>query len=132
MADPPRHEYNNGQPKRQQPRPRVYGEERRRGRCAGIEYSDDAESDGDWEARGFFRTDGVLPQYFIVQLVRYVDGLPSVERVILRGQDSMEVTFQLDGYGQKLQHAVLIVSGATPVTTEVAHFNVQIVPVADE
>ena len=99
---------------------------------SGIEYSDDAESDGDWDARGFFRTDGVLPQYFIVQLVRYVDGLPSVERVILRGQDSMEVTFQLDGYGQKLQHAVLIVSGATPVTTEVAHFNVQIVPVADE
>ena len=99
---------------------------------SGIEYSDDAESDGDWEARGFFRTDGVLPQNFIVQLVRYVNGQPSVERVILQGQDNRDVSFQLDDYGQSVQQAVLIVSGATPVTTEVAHFNVQIVPVAGE
>lgn len=99
---------------------------------SGIEFSDDAESDGDWEARGFFRTDGVLPQYFIVQLVRYVDGLPSVERVMLRAQDSMDVSFLLADFGQELQHAALIVSGVTPVTTEVAHFNVRLAPLADE
>ena len=96
---------------------------------SGIAFSDDAESDGDWEARGFFRTDGVLPQYFIVQLVRYVDGLPSVERIILREQDRMAVSFALHDFGQELQHAALIVSGATPVTTEVAHFNVRLEPV---
>ncbi len=98
----------------------------------GIEFSDDAETDGDWEARGFFRTDGILPQYYIVQLVRYVNGFPSVERVMLRGQEEREISFFLDRFGQELQHAALIVSGATPVTTEVAQFNIRLVPVAGE
>lgn len=99
---------------------------------SGIEFSDDAEADGDWEARGFFRTDGVLPQRFIVQLVRYVNGMPSVERVMLRDQEEMFVSFSLDDFGQKLQHATLIISGATPVTTEVAHFNLRLAPVAGQ
>ncbi len=99
---------------------------------SGIGFSDDAETDGDWEARGFFRTDGILPQYFIVQLVRYVDGMPLVERVMVRGQDEMDVSFLLDNYGQELQSATLIVSGATPVTTEVAQFTIRLEPVAGE
>ena len=99
---------------------------------SGIGFSDDAETDGDWEARGFFRTDGILPQYYIVQLVRYVDGMPSVERVMVRGHDEVEVSFSLGRYGQELQSATLIVSGATPVTTEVAHFNIRLEPVTGE
>ena len=99
---------------------------------SGIGFSDDAETDGDWEARGFFRTDGILPQYYIVQLVRYVDGMPSVERVMVRGHDEVEVSFSLDRYGQELQSATLIVSGATPVTTEVAHFTIRLEPVTGE
>ena len=99
---------------------------------SGIEFGDDAETDGDWDARGFFRTDGVLPQYYIVQLLRYVNGVPSVERVVLQGQEEREISFFLDRFGQELQHAVLIVSGTTPVTTEVAHFNIRLVPVATE
>ena len=99
---------------------------------SGIGFSDDAETDGDWEARGFFRTDGILPQYFIVQLVRYVDGMPLVERVMVRGQDEMDVSFLLDHYGQELQSATLIVSGATPVTTEVAQFTIRLEPVTGE
>ena len=99
---------------------------------SGIGFSDDAETDGDWEARGFFRTDGILPQYFIVQLVRYVDGMPLVERVMVRGQDEMDVSFLLDNYGQELQSATLIVSGATPVTTEVAQFTIRLEPVTGE
>ncbi|MCY4437183.1 MAG: immune inhibitor A [Chloroflexi bacterium] len=99
---------------------------------SGIEFGDDAETDGDWEARGFFRTDGVLPQYYIVQLVRYVDGFPTVERVMLQGQEERDISFFLDSFGQDLQSAVLIVSGATPITTEVAHFNIRLAPVASE
>ena len=99
---------------------------------SGIGFSDDAETDGDWEARGFFRTDGILPQFYIVQLVRYVDGMPSVERVMVRGHDEMEVSFLLGRYGQELQSATLIVSGATPVTTEVAHFTIRLEPVTGE
>ena len=99
---------------------------------SGIGFSDDAETDGDWEARGFFRTDGILPQYFIVQLVRYVDGMPLVERVMVRGHDEVEVSFSLGRYGQELQSATLIVSGATPVTTEVAQFTIRLEPVTGE
>ena len=99
---------------------------------SGIGFSDDAETDGDWEARGFFRTDGILPQYYIVQLVRYEDGMPLVERVMVRGQDEVDVSFLLDHYGQELQSATLIVSGATPVTTEVARFNIRLEPVTGE
>lgn len=98
----------------------------------GIGFSDDAETDGDWEAEGFFRTNGVLPQYFIVQLVRYVGGLPSVERILLQDQGQMGFSFALDGFGHGLQQATLIISGATPVTTEVAQFNVRLEPVAGE
>ena len=99
---------------------------------SGIGFSDDAETDGDWEARGFFRTDGILPQYFIVQLVRYVDGMPLVERVMVRGQDEVDVSFSLGHFGQELQSATLIVSGATPVTTEVAQFTIRLEPVTGE
>ena len=99
---------------------------------SGIGFSDDAETDGDWEALGFFRTDGILPQYFIVQLVRYVGGLASVERVMLRGREEVDVSFLLDRYGQELQRAALIVSGATPITTEVAQFNVRLIPANGE
>ncbi len=99
---------------------------------SGIGFSDDAETDGDWEAQGFFRTDGILPQYFIVQLVRYVDGLASVERIMLRGKEEVDVSFLLDRYGQELQRAALIVSGATPVTTEVAQFTVRLIPANGE
>jgi hypothetical protein len=99
---------------------------------SGTGFRDDAESDGDWEARGFFRTDGILPQNFIVQIVRYVDGLPSVERVMLLEQGEREVLFSLDRFGQELSNAVLIVSGATPVTTEIAHFNLRLSPVSGE
>ncbi len=97
---------------------------------SGIGFSDDAETDGRWEARGFFRTDGVLPQYFIVQLVRYSDGLPTVERAMLIGQDGVGVSFSLSGYGDEVQRAALMVSGATPVTTEAARFHVRLAPVA--
>ena len=99
---------------------------------SGIGFSDDAETDGDWEARGFFRTDGILPQFYIVQLVRYEDGMPLLERVMVRGHDEMEVSFSLGRYGQELQSATLIVSGATPVTTEVAHFTIRLEPVTGE
>ena len=67
-----------------------------------------------------------------MQLVRYEDGMPSVERVMVRGQDEVDVSFLLDHYGQELQSATLIVSGATPVTTEVAHFNIRLEPVTGE
>lgn len=99
---------------------------------SGTNFSDDAESDGDWEARGFFRSDGILPQYFIVQLVRYVDGLPSVERFIVDGQAESGVSFTLNRFGQELQAATLIVSGTTPVTTEVARFTLRLEPAAAE
>ena len=95
-----------------------------------IGFHDDAETDGAWEARGFFRTDGILPQYFIVQLVRYVNGLPEVERAMLIGEDESAVSFSLSGYGDEVQRAALIVSGATPVTTEAARFNVRLAPVS--
>lgn len=98
----------------------------------GTDFSDDAETDGDWVSEGFFRSDGILPQFFIVQLVRYVDGRPSVERFMVSGQEDGVVSFSLRGFRQNLQAATLIVSGATPVTTEVARFTIRVEPAAAE
>jgi immune inhibitor A len=88
-------------------------------------YSDGFEgATADWEAAGFVRHNNVLPQVFIAQLIE-PGGKPRV----------VELPIGTDGIGRweiplgnDLQEAVVVISGATPITLEPAAYAVQIVP----
>jgi len=89
-------------------------------------FADDVEGgEGEWMAAGFVRMDNVLPQRYIVQLITLGDQA-SVQRVTLDegGQGSGEIR----GLGTVIPRAALVVSGATPVTTEAARYRYTITP----
>ncbi|MBN1889956.1 MAG: immune inhibitor A [Thermoflexales bacterium] len=83
-----------------------------------LSYRYDAESDGDWLARGFIRNANVLPQEWLLQLVKLQRGQTSVERLQLNPDNTGRWTLSL-GSGEE---AVLVVSGRAPVTTEPAGY----------
>ena len=83
-------------------------------------YSTDAETDdGGWFATGFVRTDGVLPEHFALQLIRFGSDI-TVEEVPISSAGEAEVV--LENGGGRLQRAVLVVAGLTRRTTELAHY----------
>ncbi len=88
-----------------------------------INYACSFESDNcGWESKGFARVDNVLPQTFVVQLIHESGGQTTVERVPLDAnrQGSLALNL-LDG-----DTAILVVSGTTPFTTELASFELEI------
>ncbi|MFZ5915781.1 MAG: hypothetical protein ACOYZ7_02470 [Chloroflexota bacterium] len=92
-----------------------------------LDYTHDAESgDDDWDGEGFIRTDNVLPQGFIVQLIQ-IGRESQVRRFKL---DALrQGRLELRGLGNDVEYAVLIVSGYAPVTTELASYHYNIAPV---
>lgn len=85
-------------------------------------FSDDAEQgDGDWQAEGFLRVDGDLPQQWELRLVRTAaDGTITVDPVALDAEGRADVTLNADEQG------VLVVVATTPHTTERAGYEVVI------
>lgn len=90
-------------------------------RIPEIGFSDGAETgDGGWEATGFVRTSGILPQRWIVRLLLF-DGdrtqviAPEIDH---QGRASMRLA---EG-----QRAILLVSGATHFTTEPASYRIDL------
>lgn len=86
-----------------------------------IDYSTDFETDdGGWNGEGFVRMDNLLPQQFIVQVIKLADRAEdtTIERMALdaANQGSLTVTLE-DG-----QEAILVISGVTPFTTEPASY----------
>ena len=89
-------------------------------------YSDSLESQfSDWEAAGFVRHNNVLPQLFIVQLIELGEK-PRVSRLPIDGRGIGRWEIPL---GNDLGEAVVIISGATPITVEPAAYAYQVVPV---
>jgi hypothetical protein len=91
-----------------------------------IGFEDDIENGPNgWQAEGFVRMDNMLPQHFLMQVLEIGD------KVNLR-QLSLDAanhgTLTIEGLGTSLDKAVLIVSGLTPVTTEPAHYEYQLLP----
>ncbi len=82
-------------------------------------YFDDAEKEGQWIAEGFVRTDNILPQRFLVQLI--VLG-PEVEVRRMELDEAQTGRLVVEGMGGEVEKAVLVVSGTTPVTTELASY----------
>jgi immune inhibitor A len=86
-----------------------------------IGYFDDVEAgSGGWRAAGFARIDNVLPQRYAVQAIVERDQ-PSVERMPLDAANTGQLT--ITGLGQSVKRVVLVVSGLTPFTTEVADYS---------
>lgn len=90
-------------------------------RIPEIAFSDGAETDdGGWEAMGFVRTSGILPQHWIVRLV------------LFDGDETKVIAPALDAQGRASvqltpgQRAILLLSGATPFTTEPASYRIDL------
>jgi immune inhibitor A len=91
-------------------------------RVPEIGFADGAEAgDEGWQAQGFVRTSGVLPQEWEVRLVRYQPAGPRVEQVALDEQGRAQLLVAAD------EQAVLVVSGATPYTSEAAAYTYQVI-----
>ncbi len=82
-------------------------------------YLYDAETDGEWLAEGFIRTDNILPQWFLVQFI--VLG-PEVRVQRMELDETQTGRLVVEGVGNEVERAVLVVSGLAPVTTELANY----------
>lgn len=91
-------------------------------RIPELGYSDGAESgDAGWQAEGFARVDGDLPQRWELRLVRnLLDGTVSVEPVVVDTAGAATVALSPGERG------VLVVIGATPHTSERAAYEVTV------
>jgi immune inhibitor A len=87
---------------------------------ADINYRYDVDSgDGGWLAQGFIRHANVLPQQWLVQLISVSQDHTTVERLPLANDQTGHWNI---GLGPDVERAVLVISGATPVTTEPAEY----------
>jgi hypothetical protein len=85
-----------------------------------IKYRYDVDAgDGGWQAQGFIRHANVLPQRWLVQLVSMGQNETTVERLPIADDQTGHWDIRL---GPDVERAVLVVSGATPVTTVPAEY----------
>ena len=93
-----------------------------------IGFLDDVEQDSGWQANGFVRTDNLIPQRFFVQAMVFGDQI-QVMNVPLNSDQRGELTIGQSGDG--VAKVVLAISGATPITTEVATYQVFVEPLSE-
>ena len=90
-----------------------------------IGYSDDAEGDGAWDARGFVRTDNRVAQRYLVQVIEVGDDI--VVRDMPIDQDgSGSLTVQGSGAGNV--RAVVVIAPVASKTTEAASYILSVEP----
>lgn len=88
-------------------------------RIPALSYATDFETDlGGWEAEGFVRIQNRLPQTFLVTVIRN-GKKTTVENVIL--DEHLKGSVTLD-FGQGLKDAVVVVSGTTRFTRQLATY----------
>jgi hypothetical protein len=82
------------------------------------------QDDGGWAGTGFVRIDNLLPQTFVVQVIKQGNSgkNTTVERMSLDANNQGSLTLNLSGS----EKAVLVVSGTTPFTTEVASYQFEV------
>jgi len=82
-------------------------------------YSYDAETDGGWEPDGFIRSNNILPQEWVVQVLELGARTTVVEMDL---DDTQEGRFVIEGFGDHVDGAVLVISALAPSTTEIASY----------
>ncbi len=92
-----------------------------------ISFRDDAENVNGWDAQGFYLTDNVLPQDFIVQVIeQQKDGSTKVNDLPL-GADH-KGALRVCCFTQGLQRAIAVVAALAPATTQPATFEMAVKP----
>ena len=90
-----------------------------------VGFRDDAESENGWMARGFFHTDNLVAQDFIVQVLEQRSGgATTVRDIPLDGP--FKGNAQLCCFGQDLERAEVIVAALAPATTAPAAFELSV------
>jgi len=90
-------------------------------RAVGL--ADDVEEgEGDWRYQGFIRHDNVLAQRYIVQVGEF--GREVRVRRMPVGPDGRG-EWIIQGFGDEVPRALLIVSAMAPVTTETASYRLE-------
>lgn len=90
-----------------------------------IGFHDDAEAGSDgWQAAGFSRMAGVLPQQFLAQQILLGPDDVRVTRLELDEEQNGRWTIPLDAAHDK---AVLIISGVTPFTRQTASYSYAVI-----
>jgi len=90
----------------------------------GYRYDVEAGSDG-WVSQGFVRTDNVLPQRYLVQLVSLGEQV-RVQRLLVEGQDGASLTIQRSG--DDASKTILVVSALTRFSYGSASYHYEIRP----
>ena len=88
-------------------------------------YSDDAEREGAWDARGFALIDNELPQWYFVQIIEIpVEGPATVRQLPLDSDRVGEAV--VSGFGSRIERAVVVVSPATRHTHQRANYRLSV------
>lgn len=94
-------------------------------RIPEIKYSEDFETgDGGWKTEGWLRTNGVVPQRYLVQLIEMRGETPTVRAIPVGPDGRADIT--IDGMGTDFTEAILVVAGAAPVTTQTTGYSVTV------
>lgn len=89
-----------------------------------IGFFDDAETgDGVWDAWGFIRTANRVPQGYVLRVIEV--GPQPVVRDIRLGEDRA-ATFTIEGFGSRIDHAVVVVAGVADHTSLPAPFELTV------
>ncbi len=89
-----------------------------------INFSDDVEGGANgWKADGFVRSDNVLPQNYIVQVVE-IGNTTRVERMQLDNQNRGSIT--ISGLGKDVTRAELVINAFAPTTTETTNYQISV------
>jgi len=88
-------------------------------------FFDDAEANGRWQAEGFLRLTGPLPQRFVVQVIQ-MGETTSVTTLPLDEANRGEV--RLSGFGSTLDKAVVVIAAATDGTRQTTAYRYSLRP----
>ena len=89
-----------------------------------IGFFDDAETDSGWDANGFVRATGYLPQQWHLILITYQDGAPVVERIPINDDNTATAEFSIDSEGGG--RPLLLVAASSPMTLQPASYKFEI------
>lgn len=96
-------------------------------RIPELGYVHDVEEGEDgWVAQGFVRTDNVLPQRYMIQLLHLADRI-TIERVFLEQEQC--TTLMIAGSHPRTRKVVVVISAVTPGSTDPASYHYEIYPV---
>lgn len=90
-----------------------------------LDYYDDIETEGNWEADGFVRSDGKVAQRYLAFLIGVGDEI-TIEQLPVKQNQSAEWTIPLSSKGWR--EGVVVLSGLAPLTTQPAPYRLEITP----